>query len=318
MLVDYELKYVYMEKLCLAIVFATKKLRHYMLNHTTYVIAKVDPLRYMMNKTSQNMRTSKWIMYLTEFDLQFINQKSIKGQVIADHLVEASLQDDNPLVIELPDEHIFQLDDVDVPIELEDEWDMTIYFNGYKCEKGGGAGVIFITPQGTSLPYSFKLDFPCTNNNVEYEALILAIKIALKLKLQKVKFIGDSLLIVNQIKGTFQCKEPLLQKYKQIAKNLLSLLPKYKIQVTPRSSNRFVDAMASIGSLIPQNPHQRNIHIEVVQIMESTLKIDDKMYDALDITVEGKNLWYDQLVKFLRDGVLPKDLNKSTKKAFKL
>jgi len=149
-------------------------------------------------------------MYLNEFDLQFISQKSIKGQVIADHLAEAYLQDDNPLVIELPDEHIFQLDDVDVPIELEDEWDMTIYFDGSKCEKGGGVGVIFVTPQGIPLPYSFKLDFPCTNNNAEYEALILAIKIALKLKLQKVKFIGDSLLIINQIKGTFQCKEPLL------------------------------------------------------------------------------------------------------------
>jgi len=56
----------------------------------------------------------------------------------------------------------------------------------------------------------------------------------------------------------------------------------------------------------------------VVQITESALKIDDKMYDVLDITVEGKNLWYDQLVKFLRDGVLPKDLTKSAKKAFKL
>ena len=68
-LVDYELKYVYMEKLCLAIVFAAKKLRHYMLNHTTYVIAKVNPLRYMMNKTYQNTRIAKWIMYLTKFDL---------------------------------------------------------------------------------------------------------------------------------------------------------------------------------------------------------------------------------------------------------
>jgi len=66
---------------------------------------------------------------------------------------------------------------------LEDEWDMTIYFDESKCEKVGGAGVIFVTPQGTPLPYSFKLDFLCTNNNVEYEALILAIKIALKLKL---------------------------------------------------------------------------------------------------------------------------------------
>ena len=117
-----------------------------MINHTTYVITKVDPLRYMMNKTYQNTRTSKWIMYLIEFDLQFINQKSIKGQVIVDHIAEASLQDDNLFIIELSDEHVFQLDNVDLPTELEEEWDMIIHFDGSKCEKRGGACVIFITP----------------------------------------------------------------------------------------------------------------------------------------------------------------------------
>ena len=41
-------------------------------------------------------------MYLTEFDVQFINQKSIKCQVIVDHLAKVPLQDDNPLIINLP------------------------------------------------------------------------------------------------------------------------------------------------------------------------------------------------------------------------
>ena len=58
-LVDYEVKYVYMEKVCLAIICIMKKLRHYMLNHTTYVITKSNPLRYMMNKTYQKIRISK-------------------------------------------------------------------------------------------------------------------------------------------------------------------------------------------------------------------------------------------------------------------
>jgi len=49
-LVGYEIKYVYMKKLSLVVVFAKNKLRHYMLNHTTYVITKPDSLKYMMNK----------------------------------------------------------------------------------------------------------------------------------------------------------------------------------------------------------------------------------------------------------------------------
>ena len=75
--------------------------------------------------------------------------------------------------------------------------------------------------------------------------------------------------------------------------------------------------MASIGSLIPQNSHHQNIHIEIVQITKFYFEINDKIYDVLDITIEEKHLWYDQLVKFLRDGVLPKDITKLSMKAFK-
>lgn len=50
-LVNYEIKHIYIEKVFLVVVFATKKLLYYMLNHTMYVISRVDPLKYMMSKT---------------------------------------------------------------------------------------------------------------------------------------------------------------------------------------------------------------------------------------------------------------------------
>ena len=127
--VVYEIRYLYLEKLCLVMVFANKKLRYYMLNQTTYVIAKANPLKSMMNKTYKNSRTSKWIMHLTKFDLQFICQKFIKIQVIADYLIEASLCDDKPLIVELSDEHIFQLDEREILVDLQEDLDMVIYFD---------------------------------------------------------------------------------------------------------------------------------------------------------------------------------------------
>ena len=126
-------------------------------------------------------------MHLTEFDLYFIGQKSIKGQVIIDYLVDTPLQDDKPLIIELPDDGVFQLDEIEIPVEPEDDWDMTIQFDGSRCEQGGKAGVVFVTPQGIPIPYSFKLKYSCTNNNVQYEALILALKIVVKLKLKRIR-----------------------------------------------------------------------------------------------------------------------------------
>lgn len=76
--------------------------------------------------------------------------------------------------------------------------------------------------------------------------------------------------------------------------------------------------MVSIGSLIPQDPHRCTIHIEIIQITKSFLDANYESHEVLDITIKDKNLWHIQLVKFLRDGVLPQDLTKSTKKSFKI
>ena len=51
-LVQYELNYTCIEKACLAIVFASQKLRHYMLAHTTELVAKIDPLKYLLSKAA--------------------------------------------------------------------------------------------------------------------------------------------------------------------------------------------------------------------------------------------------------------------------
>lgn len=36
---------------------------------------------------------------------------------------------------------------------------MTMHFDGSRCKKGSGVGVIFFTPQKVPIPYSFKLNF---------------------------------------------------------------------------------------------------------------------------------------------------------------
>lgn len=49
-LVGAEHAYSPIEKLCLALVFAVKKLRHYMIAHRVTLISKVDPLKYLMTR----------------------------------------------------------------------------------------------------------------------------------------------------------------------------------------------------------------------------------------------------------------------------
>ena len=85
------MNYSIIEKACLAVVFASQKLRHYMLAHTTRLVAKIDPLKYLLNKAALTGRLAKWVMVLSEFDIHHVEPKDIKGQVIADQLVDAPM-----------------------------------------------------------------------------------------------------------------------------------------------------------------------------------------------------------------------------------
>ena len=69
-----------------------------MLSHTKHLIAKIDPLKYLLSKGSLTGRVAKWDLILSEFDIVYKDRKAIKGQVIADQLVEAPLQGDHPIV----------------------------------------------------------------------------------------------------------------------------------------------------------------------------------------------------------------------------
>ena len=68
-LISYEMSYNIIEKAYLVVVFASQKLRHYMLAHTTWLVAKIDPLKYLLSKEALIGRLAKWVMILSEFDI---------------------------------------------------------------------------------------------------------------------------------------------------------------------------------------------------------------------------------------------------------
>lgn len=80
-----------------------------MLAHTTRLIAKIHLLKYLLSKASLMGRLAKWVMILSECDIEYVERKDIKGQTIANQLAEAPLKDHQPLNIEFLDESIMLL-----------------------------------------------------------------------------------------------------------------------------------------------------------------------------------------------------------------
>ena len=90
-------------------VFSSQKLRYYILAHTMWLIAKIDPLKYLLSKATLIGHLEKWVMILSEFDIEYVEHKAIKGQAIVDQLTEAPITDHQPLHIDFPDGSILLL-----------------------------------------------------------------------------------------------------------------------------------------------------------------------------------------------------------------
>ena len=54
---------------------------------------------------------AKWVILISEFDIQYVKQKALKGQPIAYHLADAPLVADHPLIMEFPNEHLCLIDE---------------------------------------------------------------------------------------------------------------------------------------------------------------------------------------------------------------
>ena len=65
------------------------------------------------------------------------------------------------------------------------------------AEKSVGAGIVIISPKGIKTTLSFNLAFKCTNNQAEYGALVIGLKIFMELETQEVHIIGDSQLVLR-------------------------------------------------------------------------------------------------------------------------
>ncbi|XP_034686645.1 uncharacterized protein LOC117915187 [Vitis riparia] len=108
-MLEYECKYIMIEHFCLALVWATRRLRHYMTEYSVLLVSRLDPLRYLFDRPIMTGRLMRWLVLLTEFDIHYVTQKSVKGSIVADHLASLSISDDRSVDDDFPDEQIISM-----------------------------------------------------------------------------------------------------------------------------------------------------------------------------------------------------------------
>ncbi|XP_050889037.1 uncharacterized protein LOC127094221 [Lathyrus oleraceus] len=164
----------------------------------------MDPIKYIFEKHIVTGRIARRQMLLTEYDIQYVTQKAIKGSVLYDYLAHLPVEGYQPLRFDFPDEDIIFIRDFTIPGPEEgpepgSQW--TLVFDGASNARGHGIGAVITSPTGFHLPFTSRLYFDCINNMAEYEVCIYGMEAAIDFRIKILEVYGDSALVISQVKG---------------------------------------------------------------------------------------------------------------------
>ena len=91
------MNYSFLERTCYALVWVAHRLRQYMLNYTTWLVSKMDPVKHIFEKPILTGRIARWQVLLSEFDIVYVPQKAIKGSALVDYLAQQPINDYQPM-----------------------------------------------------------------------------------------------------------------------------------------------------------------------------------------------------------------------------
>ncbi|XP_065631428.1 uncharacterized protein LOC136068329 [Quercus suber] len=161
-----EVKYLPLEKAILVVVDATRKLPHYFQAYTVVVLTRL-PLKSVLRTANYTGRITKWNTILRAFDIKYMPRTSIKGQVLADLMVEFAKQP-----VEMLSEKI-SMDERSVgTISVPGPPSWKVYVDGTTNQRGSRVGLVLVSFKESVIEKFLRLGFSATNNEAEYEALL--------------------------------------------------------------------------------------------------------------------------------------------------
>ncbi|XP_012472515.2 uncharacterized protein LOC105789696 [Gossypium raimondii] len=305
-----EMRYSPIDKLCCALIWTTWRLRQYMLYHTTWLISKLDPLKYMMELTALNGRMTRWQILLSEFDIVYVNQKAIKGSEIVDFLASRALEDYEPLNFNFPNEDLMYVATAEKDFQKDGSWKLN--FDRALNAVGNGIGAVLVSPDGDHYPFTRKLDFDCTNNMAEYEAYIMGIYAAIERKIKVLEVYGYSALVIYQLKGEWETRDSKLINYRKLVLELIKEFDDITFCYVLRDENQMADALATLASMIKVNKQE-----DVKPIQMSIYKAPTLCYNIDNEEEKDDHPWYHDILRYVKNREFPGQVTENEKKTLR-
>jgi ribonuclease HI len=147
----------------------------------------------------------------------------------------------------------------------------TVFCDGSCGTFGVGAAAILVAPSKVRTCYAAKLDFSCTNNIAEYEALLLGLRKLKAMGIRRAILKTDSQVISGHIDKSNKARDPKLEKYLDTVRRFEASFKEFSIKNIPRGGNEHADLLAKSaaqGLPLPSEVFFETIKAPLVELME--------------------------------------------------
>ena len=131
--------------------------------------------------------------------------------------------------------------------------------DGAANAQGSGVGLILTSPDGIDVEYALRFDFQASNNEAEYEAIIVGLNLAHSMEADQLEVSSDSQLVAKQIENSYEARGEKMILYLKKVRELLKKFIRVQVKHVLRAENSRADALAKLaiashedlGRLIP-------------------------------------------------------------------
>jgi ribonuclease HI len=205
------------------VLMASRKLRHYFQAYHI-IVRSSQPLKDIMRNREATRRIGKWAAELNEFFIDYVHRSSIQSQALADFIADWTSGAQEEVT--------------------KDAKAWTVFCDGSWGTFGVGAAAILIAPSKVRTCYAARLDFSCTNNIAEYEALLLGLRKLKAMGIRRVILKTDSQVISGHVDKSSKARDLKLEKYLDTIRRLEASFEGFSVKNIPRGENEHADLLA--------------------------------------------------------------------------
>ena len=246
-------------------------------------------MKQILHKPETSERLTKWAIELSEFDIRYKPRTTVKGQILADFIMEFTLAESTEATQLAPD----------LPI-----WRLSV--DGAANAQGSFVGLILTSQDRIDTEYSLRFSFQASNNEAEYEAVIAGLNLAHFMEAYQMEVSGDSQLVVKQIENSYEARGEKMILYLKKVGEMLKKFVRVQVKHEPKIENSRADALAKLATASQED---LGTLIPIEHLLEPSVSIEKGEVSP----VMSKSSWMDPIWDYLVDGTLLSDLKKASK-----